>query len=79
MRLFKHCQRIQRMVMEKEFQFYLHADLHQYDGTYIAIVGDRVVASGNDSEKVLEEARKKTGKTALLVKVPAEDTLVFAQ
>ena len=64
-------------MMEKEFQFYLKADLHKYEGKYIAIVDEKVVASGNDSEVVLEEARKKTGKMPLLVKVPTEDTYIL--
>lgn len=65
------------MAMEREFQFYLRADLHKYEGRYIAIVGESIVASGDDSDKVIEDARKKTGKMPLLVKVPTEDTYIL--
>ena len=64
-------------MMEKEFQFYLKADLHKYEGSYIAIVGEKIIASGDDSGKVLDDARKKTGKMPLLVKVPTEDTYIL--
>lgn len=64
-------------MMETEFQFYLKADLHKYEGKYIAIVEDKVVASGDNAKEVIEEAEKKTGKKPLLVKVPTEDTFIF--
>ena len=64
--------------MEKEFQFYLKADLHKYEGKYIAIVDEKIISSGIDSGKVLDEARKKTGKMPLLVKVPTEDLVIYS-
>ena len=64
-------------MMEKEFQFYLKADLHKYEGKYIAIVDEKIISSGIDSGKVLDEARKKTGEMPLLVKVPTEDTYIM--
>lgn len=61
----------------KEFEFYLKADLSKYEGKYVAIVGDKVVASGDNAKEVLEEAKRKTGKTPTLAKIPTEDTFIF--
>jgi orotate phosphoribosyltransferase-like protein len=65
------------MTMEKEFAFYLKADLHNYEGKYIAIVGDQIISSGDNAKTVIEEAERKTGKKPLLAKIPSEDTLIF--
>ncbi len=65
------------MALEKEFQFYVTANLHKYEGKYVAIVEDKVVASGETIPIVLESARKKTGKEPLIAKIPGEDTLIM--
>ncbi len=65
------------MAHSKEFEFYLKADLRKYEGKYIAIVGDNVVASGDNAKTVYEEARRKTGKTPTLAKVPKEEALIL--
>ena len=62
----------------KEFEFYVKADLSKYKGKYVAIIDDKVVASGENAKEVWEEAKKKfPNKTPLLAKIPMEDTLVF--
>ncbi|HLC68466.1 MAG TPA: DUF5678 domain-containing protein [Candidatus Bilamarchaeaceae archaeon] len=61
----------------KEFQFYLKADFHKYEGKYVAIVDEKVVASGDTVTAVWEEARKKTGKEPYIAKIPTEDTLIL--
>ena len=62
----------------KEFEFYVKADLRKYQGKYVAIVDDKVVASGDNAKEVLEEAKRKyPGKKPLLAKIPTEDTLIF--
>ena len=65
------------MALEKEFQFYVNANLHKYEGKYVAIVEDKVVASGDTIPVVLDAARKKTGKEPLIAKIPGEDTLIM--
>jgi len=51
----------------------------KYKGQHIAIVGDKVVASGNDPKKVWEEAKKKNpNKKPVLAFVPKEETLVLS-
>lgn len=62
----------------KEFEFYLKADLSKYEGKYVAIVEDKIVASGDNAKEVLEEAKKIfPDKTPTLAKVPTEDTFIF--
>ncbi len=66
-----------KMVKSKEFEFYVKADLRRYEGKYIAIVEDKVVASGNNAKEVFEEAKKKTGKIPTMAKIPREETLIL--
>lgn len=44
----------------------------KYAGEYIAIVGDSVVAHGNDFQKVLKDAEK-SGAEPFIHKVPSSD------
>lgn len=61
----------------KEFEFYIKTDLSKYKGKYIAIVEDKVVASGENAREVWEEAKRKTGKVPTLAKIPKEDLVLF--
>ena len=65
----------------KELAFYVrNADEinRKYRGKHIAIVDDKVVASGDDPREVWEEAKKKhPKKTPVLAFVPKEETLVL--
>lgn len=61
----------------KEFEFYVKADLSKYEGKYITIVDDKVVASGDNAKDVWNEAKKKTGRIPTLAKVPKEDSKIF--
>ena len=66
------------MEKSKEFEFYLKADLSKYEGKYVAIVGDEVVASGENAKEVLEEAKKKfPNKKPALAKIPKEGIFIF--
>ncbi len=62
----------------KEFEFYVKADLSKYSGQYVAIVDDKVVASGDNAKEVMETATKKyPNKTPLLAKIPKEEALIL--
>ncbi|MBI2449813.1 succinyl-CoA synthetase subunit alpha [Candidatus Pacearchaeota archaeon] len=61
----------------KEFEFYVKADLSKYKGKYVAIVDDKVVASGDNAKRVFEEAKKKTGKIPTIAKIPNEEALIL--
>lgn len=63
----------------KEFEFYVKADLSKYKGKYVAIIGDKVVAHGDNAKEVLEEAKRKfPDKTPTLAKIPKEEVLILA-
>ena len=62
----------------KEFEFYLKANLTEYEGKYVAIVEDKVVSSGDNAKEVWEEAKKKfPKKMPMLAKVPRAETFIF--
>lgn len=66
----------------KEMSFYV-ANAEEinkkYHGKHIAIVDDRIIASGDDPRKVWEVAKKKCPKKQpVLAFVPKEETLVLA-
>jgi len=62
----------------KNYAFYLHADLSEYEGKWIAIVDGKVVASGDRADEVMREAESKhPDKEITLAKVPTDDILVL--
>lgn len=44
----------------------------EYDGQYVVLEGDRLIASGTDSKTVYNEARSKGFKSPFLVRIKAE-------
>lgn len=48
-------------------------ETQKFAGEYIAIVGEAIVAHGQNFEAVLSEAEKKTGQEPFMYKVPASD------
>ncbi len=65
--------------MSQEFQFYSVMDSPEYAGKWVAIVGDKVIASGYDVKEVYQKAKEKAGKKEpLFVKMPDnEETLIL--
>lgn len=62
----------------EEFEFFLKAPLKKYRGKYVAILGDRVVASGENAKEVWKEARQRyPDKLPTLAKLPKEETLIL--
>jgi len=56
----------------------MKADLSKYSGKYIAIVGNRVVTSGENAKEVWKTAKEKyPDKTPSLAKVPKEELLIL--
>jgi len=65
-------------VKDKNYEFYINADLSEYAGKWIAIVDGKVVASGDRADEVGREAeRKYPNKKIALAKVPEGDTLIL--
>ena len=62
---------------DKSYEFYVNNDLSDYAGKWVAIIGERVVASGDNAKTVLAEAQKKfPNKLPLLAKIPKEEVLI---
>ena len=63
---------------DRNYEFYINADLSEYAGKWIAIVDGKVVASGDRADEVMKEAEKKHGDREItLAKVPTDDVLVL--
>ncbi len=65
--------------MTQEFEFYSVTDMSEYAGKWVAILGNKVIASGDDLKRVYEEAKKKAGnKEPLFTRIPKEqETLIL--
>lgn len=48
-------------------------ELAQYSGKWIAVLKDRVLASGDSVSEVMEKAARKTKRLPLVIKVPRKD------
>ncbi|EDY36638.1 hypothetical protein ABOONEI_628 [Aciduliprofundum boonei T469] len=65
-------------IKDKNYEFYINADLSEYAGKWIAIVDGKVVASGDRADIVMREAEKKyPDKEITLAKVPTDDLLIL--
>ncbi len=63
----------------KEFEMFLKTSMHEYEGKYVAIVDDKVAASGENAKIVWTEAKKRfPDKTPTIAKIPKEETLILA-
>lgn len=66
--------------MEEELMWFASfpKELEQFRGKHIALIGEKVVASGDNAIKVLEEAKQKfPKKTPVLAFVPKQETLIL--
>ena len=65
--------------MTQEFEAYLSMDTGKYQGKWIALCGDRIVAQGRDLRSVHAAASKKCpDKKPLYTKVPkGDETLIL--
>jgi hypothetical protein len=65
--------------MSQEFDFYSLTDMSEYAGKWVAILGKKVIASGDDLKQVHKEAKKKAGnKEPLFTRIPKEqETLIL--
>ena len=62
----------------REYEWFVKADLEKYKNKHIAIVDQKVVASGENAKEVWEKPKKKhPKKEPLLAKVPEDDVLIL--
>jgi hypothetical protein len=53
-------------------------NLTKYRGKYVAIAGERIIASGENAKVVLDRAKAvRPGKEIVLRKIPEEETLIL--
>ncbi len=65
-------------IKDKNYEFYINADLSEYAGKWIAIVDGKVVASGDNPEEVYTGALKTAGdKEISLAFVPSDELLIL--
>lgn len=61
-----------------EFRFFIETPLKEYEGSYVALLGKKVVASRHLAKDVWEKARKKYPKyLPTIAKVPRKEVLVM--
>lgn len=65
--------------MSQEFDFYSVMDTTGYTGKWVAIVGNKIIASGDSIKEVHKKAKEKAGnKEPLFVQIPKEEeTLIL--
>jgi hypothetical protein len=64
--------------MNETVEWFVAADLREYAEKYVAIVGKRVISSGDDPEKVYNEAKTKCPKDEVILwKVPRKELLIL--
>lgn len=65
-------------IQEKNYQFFMEADISNYIGEWIAILEDKIIAHGKNLREVTEKAQKVSkGRKFLLARVPSEETMIF--
>ena len=64
------------ITIQKDFS--ISDDLSDYKGKYVAIVDKKIVFSGRNAKKVLDEAKSKyPSKRVVLRKIPEEEALIL--
>ena len=64
--------------MDKNFEWFIRADLSPYEGKYVAIAHERVVASGDDPGTIYEAAKVQYPEDEILLwKVMPAGVFVF--
>lgn len=68
----------EEMAEEEEIKWFSKADLSEYISNYVAVVGNRVVTSGENAKEVWETVKVKYhDMTPSLAKAPKEDLLIL--
>ena len=63
--------------MNSNYNYYLKVDVSPYTGKWIAIVDNKIVASGKSAKEVYTEAIKKSKKKPLITKIPDKETMIL--
>lgn len=69
---------IQKEKNSSEFDFFVKNPLTKYEGTYVAILGKKVVSSGTSAKEVWEKAKKKYPRSLpTIAKIPKREVMVL--
>lgn len=64
--------------MDKNYQFFMKANVDPYIGEWVAICNQKIISHGKNVKKVFEESKKKCPKESpLMVRVPNKETMIF--
>lgn len=64
--------------MNKNYQFYMKADVSCYTGEWVAVCGQRIVSHGKDFTKVLTDAKTQCPKEVpFIARVPEDDDMIL--
>ena len=67
-----------RTRLSDNYEWYIRANTRMYAGKWIGIVDQKIVASGDDAEKVYRAAKRRfPAKKPSIAKVPSKDILVL--
>ncbi len=65
-------------IQEKNYHYFMEADISNYAGEWIAIAENRIIAHGNNVKEVAAQAQRiSNGNRFLLAKIPGEETMIF--
>lgn len=64
--------------MDKNYQFFMKANVNHYIGEWVAICNQKIVAHGKEIKAVFNEAKQKCPKErSLITRVPDKETMIF--
>ena len=63
--------------MNPNYNYFLKADVSKYIGKWIAIIDNKIIASGKNAKEVYDEAVKKSNKKPLITRVPDKETMIL--
>lgn len=74
----KYINKRKNLEISKEFDFFVHNPLTKYKGLYVALIGNKVIASGDSAKEVWEKALKKSSSNLpTIAKLPKEEVLIL--
>jgi len=64
--------------MNQSYNYFMSSNLEEYVGKWVAISNNKIIASGNDVKKVINEAKAKVpNKRPFVSKVPEKTAMIF--
>lgn len=64
-------------MVSKNFNFLISGNFEKYEGDWIAVSENRVIANGGSASEVMSESRKKTEKKTTIMKVPSKKQILL--